>query len=332
MRKTANKYFEGLASDAELRQLLEWLRLRENRSAFKQYKLDWKKSLGHDLFPGGGDEIWNRLQAKLGQNSYQKWQQTLRIQKIYRIAAIFFFILSLGFSVFFLQQNFSATPEIFSTVQTENGQISQIVLPDGSHVWINSGSAVTYSNHFGVSHRNLNLTGEAFFEIAEDRELPLVVDCGQMQVRVTGTRFNVQSYEPESHVEVVLEDGEVELIRAGQKFYTLKQGERVNVDIRKNQFSKAQVNVERYTSWKKGVINIYDLPIEEVAKKLEKRYNQKFELMPDVIGMRYTFTIHNETLEEILKLMEKFTPVIAEQKEDVIIIKADKNKLIEMKR
>src|SRR5690606_38486174 len=86
------------------------------------------------------------------------------------------------------------------------------------------------------------------------------------------------------------------------------------------------VNTSKFTSWKEGIINIYDQSLEELAERLETRYNQKFILDDDVKMLKYTFTIKNESLEEIIQLMEKITTVKAEQKNDTILFKLDKNK------
>src|SRR5690554_6798377 len=105
MKETAYKYFENRATDAELKQLLHWLRKKENRIVFNSYRLDWKKSLEPDQFPGGGEESWNRIQAQLWQKSYNRWQESRKIQQFFRYAAIFFFVLSIGtLSWYFIKQ------------------------------------------------------------------------------------------------------------------------------------------------------------------------------------------------------------------------------------
>jgi ferric-dicitrate binding protein FerR (iron transport regulator) len=93
-----------------------------------------------------------------------------------------------------------------------------------------------------------------------------------------------------------------------------------------------KVNTARYTSWKEGIINIYDLSMEDLVKRLEKRYNQPFELTPEVKELRYTFTIENEPLEDVLKLMERITPVKVKQTDETIKIEIDRKKLKEVGR
>jgi ferric-dicitrate binding protein FerR (iron transport regulator) len=332
MKDTAFKYFEGRATDAELEKLLDWLRKKENRIVFNSYRLDWKKSLEPNQFPGGGEEGWNKLQAELGQKSYNRWQESRKIQQFFRVAAIFFFVVSLGSMAWFFTHQSQTIPETYTSVMAEYGQISKVELPDGSLVWLNSGSKLSYNNFFSAENRKVTLSGEAYFDITKNETLPLVVDCNELQIKVLGTRFNVNAYETGKMAEVVLEEGTVELINTttNDNFYRMKPGQRVKVDLQTSEYSAGMVNTARYTSWREGIVNIYDLSIEDLVRRLEKRYNQKFELTPGVKELRYTFTIENEPLEDVLKLMERITPVKVEQTDETIKIELDKKKLREV--
>jgi transmembrane sensor len=329
MRKIANKYFEGHATDAELKKLLGWLRVKDNKVVFNEYRSDWENGLESDRFPCGGEESWNHLQSKLWQKSYGKWQNTIKIYHFFRYAAIFLFVLAIGSLVLYFSNRPTKVSDTYTRVIAENGQISKVSLPDGSLVWLNSGSEISYDNLFSSKNRRVTLTGEAYFNIVTNEEIPLIVDCGELQVKVFGTTFNVNAYNWEEDIEVVLEKGKVELVNpvVNSTIYRINPGERVRFDKEDKKLAVADVNTYRYISWKNGMINFYDLSIEEVVRRLETRYNQKFELEPAVKYLRYTFTIKNEPLHEILRLMERITPVDAEQKDDVIAIRIDKDKM-----
>jgi transmembrane sensor len=329
MKEIAFKYFEGRATDAELEQLLHWLRKKENRLIFNSFRLDWKKSLEPGRFPGGGEESWQRLQAVLGQKSYNRWQKSRKFQQFFRVAAIFFFVISLGSMAWFFTHQPQTIPKTYTSVMAENGQISKVELPDGSLVWLNAGSKLTYNNFFSAENRKVTLSGEAYFDVTKNEKLPWVVDCNGLQVRVLGTRFNVNAYEAGIMAEVVLEEGAVELINSAtnDNFYRMKPGERIKLNLQNGEYSAGMVNTARYTSWREGIVNIYDLSIEDLVRRLEKRYNQKFELTPEVKKLRYTFTIENEPLEDVLKLMERITPVKVKQTDETIKIDIDKRKM-----
>ncbi len=211
----------------------------------------------------------------------------------------------------------------------EKGHISKIELPDGSLAWLNSGSVISYNNRFASDNRDIQLSGEAYFEAAENSQIPMVVNCGELKVKVVGTRFNVSSYPEAEEIEVTLEKGAVDLSFSQKESFhkKLKKGEQARFDCKNQKLTVQNVNTARYTSWKEGIINIYDQPLEEVAKRLGTRYNQHFIVNPQIKDFRYTFTIKNESLDEIIRLMEKITPVKAIQKNITIEFQPDKSRM-----
>lgn len=329
MKETAFKYFEGRVTETELKELLEWLRKKENRIVFHKFRLDWKNSLGKNSFPAESRESWTRLQEQLALKSYSRFQQSSRLQFIFRVAAIFFFVISLGLLGYFYANRHVQTPEIYTSVFAEKGQISKVELPDGSLVWLNSGSEISYSNRFATANRDVKLIGEAWFQATKNTELPLIVNCGELQVKVLGTQFNVTAYPETGFIDVVLEKGAVQLLnkKVNDWSYSLKPGDRAKFTLASRDIKVSVVNVEKFTSWKDGIINIYNQPLDELLTRLELRYNQKFEYDPCLKNLRYTFTIKNESLDEILLLMEKITPVKAAQENDIIIFKSDNKKM-----
>jgi len=226
MQRIAIKYFEGRATDAELGELLGWLRRDENRLAFGRYRSAWEKSVGKDQFPGGGEESWHQLQSLLWQKGYNKWQRTIRFYNITKYAAIIFFVLSLGSLVLYIVNRPAPVQDIYTSVMAENGQISKVKLPDGSQVWLNSGSEISYNNLFGSSNRQVTLTGEAYFDVVTNKGIPLIVDCDQLHVKVYGTKFNVNAYSREEKIDVVLEEGKVDLVNPllNSSIYNIKPG------------------------------------------------------------------------------------------------------------
>jgi ferric-dicitrate binding protein FerR (iron transport regulator) len=146
---------------------------------------------------------------------------------------------------------------------------------------------------------------------------------------VLGTRFNVSAYPEDKNFNVTLEEGSVELISDRYKNFSKKiePGELAVFNKENRTYLVEKVNVELYTSWKEGMIHLYNLPLAEVVQKLEKRYNQKFQLDDEVKLLRYTYTIKNEPLSDILRLMETITPIDVIQEGEVISLKYNKNKL-----
>ncbi len=327
MQEIITKYLEGKASDEEQQQLLEWMRVKENRIDFNSYKLDWKKSLNNQQMESVSEESWNKVQTQILQKSFTRWQTTRKMNQFFRYAAIFFLVLSISGVTYFINDVFKQD-ESFTTVIAENGHISKVELPDGSLVWLNSGSKMSFSNNFASYNRNIKLSGEAYFHVKRNEDLPLVVDGGELQVKVLGTKFNVSAYPENKKVRVVLESGKVELLNSEIESFTylLQPGELAIFDKAKRNLVVRKVNTVKFTAWKNGIMNIYDQSLEELVKRLEIRYNQEFKISDEIKDLHYTFTIKNESLDEIIQLMEGITPIKVIQKNNIIEIELDKTK------
>ena len=119
-------------------------------------------------------------------------------------------------SLFFLWQSERSASEMVEeykeyVVEVPDGAKSKITFPDGSVVWLNAGSKVTYDSNFARESRNVGLTGEGYFEVSKNKELPFVVNTGKLTVKVLGTKFNLKSYEEDSEVKVTLKEGAVKV-------------------------------------------------------------------------------------------------------------------------
>jgi len=329
MKEIIIKYLEGRASETEQNKLLEWLRKRQNRLEFRSYISDWKKNLGEDEFPGGGENSWNSIQQQLLRKNYWRWQQSRKLQFAFKYAAIFFFLVSISGAIwYFSGQQPAKVRKSHTNIIAQGGQVSRVELPDGSRVWLNAGSTISYNNEFSYANRNITLIGEAYFDVAKNETLPLIVNCNGLQVKALGTQFSAAAYVEDSTIDVVLEEGLVALSPPGiESFqYRLQPGELGRFKKKTHQLTVTRVNTGMYTAWRKGMISIFDQPLEKVAQRLEKRYDQKFEVDEDVKDFRYTFTIKNESLDKIIRLMERITPVKAIQSEDTIRFERDNSR------
>ena len=250
-------------------------------------------------------------------------KRTQRTLNFFRYAAILVLLISIPSLLFYISQPNQSNQLIYTTVAAEFGQISKVVLPDSSIVWINSGSTIRYNNQFSATNRDIDLVGEAFFKVHKNAELPMIVNSSDLKVKVLGTEFSVMAYPEENFIQVVLEKGKVELTSTSHAKFRqeMKPGEMANFNKNKKELTLSNVNTVLYTSWKDGIINIYNLPLSELVIKLEKRYNQKFVVDDQLKNLPFTFTIKNENLSSILSLIEKITPVDAIQHDNVIELK-----------
>ncbi|MEL7588252.1 MAG: FecR domain-containing protein [Prolixibacteraceae bacterium] len=216
------------------------------------------------------------------------------------------FILAIGISSVldhFRSEIAPAFPQI-NTVIAENGQISKVILPDSSVVWLNSGTQISYRSDFSVSDREISLTGQAFFQVTKNEKLPLKVRCRDLEVKVLGTRFDVSAYPEDKNVRVFLESGKVEIgnSTAQSSPYRLHPGEMAEYNKQSGNMSRSRPDPGKFISWKEGILVFRDDPMEEVIPKLQRRYNIEIDIAsPAIYQSVFTATLKNETLEEVFK-------------------------------
>jgi len=326
MNSTIKNYLSGRSSVAEQKELLDWIRKDDNLARFQSIKNEWKNEIAGEDIPFVHYQAWKEIQNKLFDQMQTNMNRTQRTLNFFRYAAIFLLLFSIPSLVYLAIRSKSPAPLVYTTVAADFGQISKVQLPDSSVIWINSGSTIKYNNQFSVSNRDIELVGEAFFKVRRNPEIPLVVSSSRLQVKVLGTEFSISAYPEESHIQVVLEKGKVELTSDTDVHFRqeMKPGELATFNKKGKELVISNVNTELYTSWKDGLVNIYNLPLSELVIKLEKRYNQKFIVDEAIQKMPFTFTIKNENLGSVLELMEKITPIVAIQRGNVIELKHNK--------
>lgn len=190
-----------------------------------------------------------------------------------------------------------------NTLSTSNGETYQVRLPDGSLVWLNSASSLSYSTalvHSGK--RSVNLVGEAYFEIAKDKKHPFIVKTGNQEVEVLGTHFNVNAYENESKAKTTLLEGSVKVKnKANQK--TIIPGEQAIVNG--EDISVEKVNTGYAVDWKNGVFRFTDKTLEAGMLEVARWYNvqviyKRPELKNEILGGRIS---KYTSITQVLKKM-----------------------------
>ncbi len=204
------------------------------------------------------------------------------------------------------------------------GKRSEIILADGTKIWLNAGSTLSYPVRFTGNSREVYLSGEAFFEVSTDRSKPFYVITGDLRIKVTGTRFNVTSYNDDIVTQAVLVEGRIEAAknRLFGRSVELSPGERIVYDRKENKMKKDKVDTELYTSWVNGYLILENEPVEEIFKKLERYYDKK--IVVEGLSGQYRFTGKlnlAEDLEKVLKNVAFPASFTVENKDGVYIIK-----------
>jgi hypothetical protein len=195
---------------------------------------------------------------------------------------------------------------VYNTIKIPYGKKFEIQLSDGTIVYLNAGTQLTYPIQFLKSEgRKVNLTGEAYFEVAKDKAHPFTVNTHEVSVEVLGTRFNADAYMDNTSTDIVLVEGKVSLYK-GQKTNEnqvyLKPGFKGSNIKGKSVITTEEVNPDYYTDWVKGSLVFKNASFEDIIKKLERRYNVTFINRNKMLGKEiFNARFDNEPIEVVLK-------------------------------
>lgn len=193
---------------------------------------------------------------------------------------------------------------LFNTLSTPTGGQYNIVLADGTKVYLNAVSSIKYPTQFNGDQRIVELDGEAYFEVAKNKNKPFIVKSGDQDIEVLGTHFNVHAYDNESVVKTTLLEGSVAVSYKNQKAI-LKPGQQSNVSDKFTKITVKQVDTEAAIAWKNGRFKFDNADLKTVMRQLERWYGIKVEYRGDVSDVRFNGgTFMNKNLSEVLKVLE----------------------------
>jgi ferric-dicitrate binding protein FerR (iron transport regulator) len=227
--------------------------------------------------------------------------------------AAFMLIPLLALSVYLLVNQRTNVPDeeiVYQELKSPHGMFSQVDLPDGTKVWLNGGSALKYPVKFRPGQRHVFLEGEGYFEVRSDKKNPFVVKTAQMTLTATGTKFNVDAYMTDSMTAVTMVEGIVDIAFGKATSITLNPGERAlynNLTLKESVF---KTDPYKWYAWKDGLMIFRDDPLQYVFKRLEQTFNVYVVIKDATIAdERYRATFEDESLDEILRLLEMSAPI-----------------------
>lgn len=199
------------------------------------------------------------------------------------------------------------TEDRYAKVKASMGSVIRYELPDRSVVWLNSGSTLRYPTVFEKDNREVELNGEAYFEVEADNERPFYVNTPNgLSVYVYGTKFNVTAYEDDNYIETVLEEGKVNVIIPNRETIALAPGEQLLYDKNTLESTKDKVDVYGKTAWKDGKLIFRNASLDDIFKRLERHFNVEIEFN-NKYGKEYKYraTFRTETLAQIMDYLAK---------------------------
>lgn len=317
------KYLQGSCTEGEFEEVLAWM------------KEEGKSEAGRNLVREIWDELnevaepeakarYNRVLDKIHHqiNIEQKSSRVIELPKrkkqpwlalVTKVAAILLLpVLSLLIytSIRYTDQFAANLPDM--EVIAPAGSRVNLELGDGTKVWLNHGSELRYPHRFEADTRRVFLKGEAYFEVAHNSEVPFVVGTERLDVKATGTAFNVNAYEADERVEATLVEGQVIVYdrRNSNEIRTMSPNECLKFNVQSNSYSVESKDIEKYTSWKDGILIFRNDPMPVVAQKLGRWFNADVELSNELVKeLTVTATFTNETLPQVLDLLTELLPM-----------------------
>lgn len=257
------------------------------------------------------DKAYTRVEARIT----TKRRSSAVINFLIRTAAILFVPFFIASIYLYINQTEPLPPVQYAVqeISSPPGVRSHVVLPDGSKVWINAESTLSFPVPFEPGIRSVTLHGEAYFDVLKNEAAPFMVSSGPFAVRVLGTEFNVKAYQEEAVLEVVLKEGAVSLgsgKSVKESDIILHPGERAVLDKSTGKLWVHHGQIEKYIAWHKGKLVFDETPMPEVAAQLERWYGIEVEVKDArVKTYRITTTFENEPLHQVLELLRLSSPI-----------------------
>jgi Fe2+-dicitrate sensor, membrane component len=307
MRDLFKKYLHSLSNPADFDEFAQFVEdTKNNEAIYDLIKPEWDESLKIDAgLTNPKREVLLLILNRISNEELIKVKQSAKIYSFW-LKTVAILVISLAISSLWLYKQSKPLSAYHQeqVIKVPFGAKTQFSMPDGSTVWLNSGSALTFSSDFSAK-REVYLKGEAFFDI-QKKKIPFSVNTDYGQVNVLGTAFNVQAYSKKEFA-ITLVRGSV-LVKSDKQQATLVPGEQARlIDA---QLEKAVVGTELYTSWKDGKLIFKREPFPSLMERLERWFNVRIEYSPnDFNGLWYSGTIENETITEVMEMISMAAPV-----------------------
>jgi len=294
VQKLITKFKLGLCNEDEEILLNKWLddKGKDNPDYYFQDK-GQEEVLKEDLR--------DRIKAELFRGKTTKG--TTQLQFWLRIAAIALLAVTAG--IWGIKRFTKQQPVTYLTLYNPAGQLKTITLSDGSKVFLNADTKITFPTHFTSKTRSVTLTGEAFFEVVHEAERPFIISTGKIKTQVLGTSFNIKAYNNEPAITVAVVSGKVGVV-ANKTSVILLPNQLVNYNLLKNKLRKGSIDdASSLKTWTTGELVFKNEKLGEIAHTLTRHYNipvivERKGIAESVLNARFD---KNEPLEHILTVL-----------------------------
>lgn len=303
------RFIQGNATPEDEKIIFNWIKNvpETGKRLFREKDLWDASQIGSNKLNETELEQWFILQQKLN----QKKPKFIGFREFIKIAAIVIISLGIGWfgRYFYMQETFLSPNTELKTVEATRGQLKEIFLADGTHVWLNSDSKLSFPNQFNSNNRKIELQGEAYFAVTANEKKPFFVKTKNHTVKVVGTHFNICEY-PESHIiETTLEEGKVKII-TGNVIHDLLPGERSSFNTETSKVRISKTDIEIYTAWKEGRYEFRNQPLSKIFQIIERWWDVKIDYPGKLKDDRISGVLRRyKPLEQHFELIKQLVPI-----------------------
>lgn len=308
-----NKYLSGSCSEEELTQLKEWME-EDEENARRLFRLEEVYQLGRFDHVYADEQRLQRASRRLHKvlkQEQEKRDYTLRFfRRLRYAAAIAALLLLCGTGGYLFWQHNTERGMLVATAN--QGSVHQLILPDGTKVWLNNAASLKYPKHFSDKERTVFLEGEGYFEVSKNPHRPFIVQSHAMSVRVLGTTFNLKADSRLRVAEATLIEGEIEVCGNHEEgMVILAPGQRAELNKSSRRLTVKQVDAPMDAVWKDNLIPFRQANIFAIAQVLERFYDVKIILSPDIQADKtYSGVLKKKaTIESVLKSLQNAIPI-----------------------
>ena len=294
------KYIAGNATEAEKQRVTKWI--QENPENMCEYMAQRKL---HDM------ALW-RTEPVAEENSRERKHFSLRgvCMEAAKIAAVLAIVL-LG-THYWTGKHQVPEDKTWQSIYVPAGQRAELMLADGTKVWLNSRSTLTFPGSFKGDIRNVKLDGEGYFAVTKNVEQPFIVETNKCNVKVLGTEFNVMAYAADSVWEISLLEGAVEILVPGSNNSGMRLEPNMMASLKGNRLVKGRIKEADYFLWREGLLCFNDISVRDMIEKLKLYYGVDIVVNNTrILKNRYTGKFRTkdgvEHVLKVLRLNNKFT-------------------------
>lgn len=347
-KESVQKFKNLLLNKEEQNLFFKWVSDEKNEDSLKGYLLqdirDFKIDETSTEKPSF-EKIFEKIELSIADNEQNSKLFKSKSRNLYfylKVAAIFLVIFTGGATLsYFLSM--PAAPDqnmlAYNEISAPLGARSEVLLSDGSKVWLNAGSKIRYINSFNHANRTIILDGEGYFKVAKNKRIPFIVKADKLSITAVGTEFNVKAYSDEGIIETTLVEGEITiqhnekekkhlgkiLLQPFQKAVYIKENQDLKIqDV--NALKKTDPTITRpkkgavyiaekidpmpEISWKESKLIFKSEEMNSLAVKLERKYNINIKIESEIIKQyRFTGTLEDETLTQALDVIKFNAPI-----------------------